>query len=1053
MRLGKLWLDGYGRFAQREVALHPGLQLIVGPNEQGKTTLRGFIADMLYGQKRSDSQRVYDETHELRRPWANVEAYGGRLLYHLDDGREIEISRSFDRKRESIQVFDRTNAREITHDFPKLRNRESTFADAHLGLTKSVFLSTATISHMTLDGLGDDDALAQIRERLLSLADSGEEEHSAEAALESIEAYAAEIGRPTARTRPLPSARARLAELDRELDAARTLHGELEASTRRQHDLRDEVKGLAAERAALEKEMDSLGAHDRAQRLREAETLENQIQQATARCFGLGDAREFPLEQQHDFQRSENVAATARAAVQRSEAERAELQKQIEAELERLGPAAIEERSEIAESTESRLTELESRIQVLHQRLEESQGALATAEKRLETAQVDLAALPDFSKLPPDPIEWLSGLASSYRVTLKNYDEEQAKLGRLLDEAARKDAELAAPRRLFGDRNDFMNEARDYELSSRVFDEQMSSLTSGIEGNKNAREENSGLTRESLLLMLLSAVGVILFAGVAHYWSKPAVLIPAGLSAVAAIYFAVMTAANRISATRAAAQIAAAEAKIVTLREEDTARRVRMEQLMLDAGCVTIRELEAQYDRYREGLADLAARREALAEQKQKTVEEEHHFTQFILRLRETLVTVGEEITDPAQVPDAAGRAMSRYQEFRDAKRRVNESKEQGAFFRSECDKLNRELETRLKAERELSLEVRRVMRENGFADECKHTGALSALRAYRLRTAQQKQKRGRIEVLQEKAVALDRRLEAEEKDLAKQEEVLTRYLRAAGAETPEQWHELADRAELYRQAWDERTELREKLALVLRDDTIENLREVVNSADVEGAEPERSAAELKTSIGAVNESLEARRQEMHEIEIALTQRSAGVRAISEIEEERAEVAARVAQLELELDAAAYAAAIVEDVARGRHARIAPRLAALASQHLDEITGGAYRELLLSRDMRISVRIPHNQHMDENPERRLSQGTVDQIYLALRLSLVQCLSENAETIPMLLDDPFANYDDARLERALRLLARIGETTQILVFTCRDDVARAAEATGAPILQL
>ena len=103
--------------------------------------------------------------------------------------------------------------------------------------------------------------------------------------------------------------------------------------------------------------------------------------------------------------------------------------------------------------------------------------------------------------------------------------------------------------------------------------------------------------------------------------------------------------------------------------------------------------------------------------------------------------------------------------------------------------------------------------------------------------------------------------------------------------------------------------------------------------------------------------------------------------------------------------------------------------------------------------MSISVRIPQTARLNEEPERHLSKGTVDQIYLALRLAMIQSMSENAESIPMLLDDPFANYDDERLENAIRLLARIAETNQILLFTCREDVARTARAVGAPIVEL
>jgi uncharacterized protein YhaN len=67
--------------------------------------------------------------------------------------------------------------------------------------------------------------------------------------------------------------------------------------------------------------------------------------------------------------------------------------------------------------------------------------------------------------------------------------------------------------------------------------------------------------------------------------------------------------------------------------------------------------------------------------------------------------------------------------------------------------------------------------------------------------------------------------------------------------------------------------------------------------------------------------------------------------------------------------------------------------------------------------------------------------------------MVQSMSGNGESIPLLLDDPFSSYDDQRLERALDLLARLSAQNQVLLFTCREDVVRAAEAVNAPVLRL
>ena len=93
MRISRLLLDGYGRFVGRDLEIGQSLQVIVGPNEQGKSTIRNFIGDMLYGQKRSSTQRLYEEAQELRRPWSSPEPYSGRIVYVLDGTAATVVAR------------------------------------------------------------------------------------------------------------------------------------------------------------------------------------------------------------------------------------------------------------------------------------------------------------------------------------------------------------------------------------------------------------------------------------------------------------------------------------------------------------------------------------------------------------------------------------------------------------------------------------------------------------------------------------------------------------------------------------------------------------------------------------------------------------------------------------------------------------------------------------------------------------------------------------------------------------------------------------------------
>ena len=64
----------------------------------------------------------------------------------------------------------------------------------------------------------------------------------------------------------------------------------------------------------------------------------------------------------------------------------------------------------------------------------------------------------------------------------------------------------------------------------------------------------------------------------------------------------------------------------------------------------------------------------------------------------------------------------------------------------------------------------------------------------------------------------------------------------------------------------------------------------------------------------------------------------------------------------------------------------------------------------------------------------LSDGTVDSLYLALRLAVVQEHNGRHEPIPFVADDLLLNLDNIRAQAALRTLAAIAASSQVLLFT-------------------
>ena len=63
----------------------------------------------------------------------------------------------------------------------------------------------------------------------------------------------------------------------------------------------------------------------------------------------------------------------------------------------------------------------------------------------------------------------------------------------------------------------------------------------------------------------------------------------------------------------------------------------------------------------------------------------------------------------------------------------------------------------------------------------------------------------------------------------------------------------------------------------------------------------------------------------------------------------------------------------------------------------------------------------------------LSLGTIDQLYLALRLASIEEITE--ETMPIILDEAFAYYDNERLKNILEYMSKEYKNRQIIIFTC------------------
>ncbi len=79
----------------------------------------------------------------------------------------------------------------------------------------------------------------------------------------------------------------------------------------------------------------------------------------------------------------------------------------------------------------------------------------------------------------------------------------------------------------------------------------------------------------------------------------------------------------------------------------------------------------------------------------------------------------------------------------------------------------------------------------------------------------------------------------------------------------------------------------------------------------------------------------------------------------------------------------------------------------------------------------------------------MSDGSADQLYLALRLAGLECYLENKEPVPFVLDDVLISFDDDRALTALEVLAEFSRRTQVIFFTHHQHLVELARARLDP----
>lgn len=192
---------------------------------------------------------------------------------------------------------------------------------------------------------------------------------------------------------------------------------------------------------------------------------------------------------------------------------------------------------------------------------------------------------------------------------------------------------------------------------------------------------------------------------------------------------------------------------------------------------------------------------------------------------------------------------------------------------------------------------------------------------------------------------------------------------------------------------------------------------------------------EQQISIFKLNEDKNKIQISISNIDKEIDEIESSIRNLAEVEEEIEFYEDKKSAFRERIQVAEIAAAKILEISDSIKGDFMPLLRKSISENFAYVTNDKYKEVLIDEDMNISLLSEDNKDRNIDID-SLSGGTLDQLYLSLRISLSNILSGN-QNIPIILDDSFVQYDSNRLKKSIEMLAKESERRQVILFTCQE----------------
>ena len=190
------------------------------------------------------------------------------------------------------------------------------------------------------------------------------------------------------------------------------------------------------------------------------------------------------------------------------------------------------------------------------------------------------------------------------------------------------------------------------------------------------------------------------------------------------------------------------------------------------------------------------------------------------------------------------------------------------------------------------------------------------------------------------------------------------------------------------------------------------------------------SLEELNREIDDIQDKINNKNIELHKLELDQNNIEPMLDNLSKIEEELGNNKNKMLTLNEMNKSFELAKEILTNAYERMKNTVTPKFTTELSRNISNITNGKYNNIRFNDEEGLIVELSNGEFI---PANKLSVGTIDQLYLSLRLSMIEDLSN--ENMPIILDEAFAYFDEERLENILKYMDDKFKRHQIILLTC------------------